>query len=932
MWRGSMAAGRDQNPRQMRSIPYFLLNRQFTAFSRMQWGMVGLAIGTAVAALLALSLYMSNRVSAFSFARSDSETWNFVQIEVEFQNFQLAVFQGLVVTGEGGLLPTDLRDSISSQFDIFFARVDTVTNRLKTYPSDIATKRALQNVINFRNSVAFFIDEGELQTQEELLRIFTASQGAATEVRTFSLSALQSAIGEQEAAREDLERALHRYLTVSLGLIILLILSCLGVIYLWRQIAFRSKIEKKISSYLANLLEISHDAVLVLDESLQIKEFNATAEKIFDCPREEVHGRSVVESFTPKPRREIFETKLKSLLDADTSQTPKIHRAIVHALRMNGERFPAELSIVRDIGLSGKPILIGFVRDISLEWDARERARAALARAKSDADAKSRFLATMSHEMRTPLHGVIAALDMVDDQRDAGCNSDFIGIARDAAATALEQIEDVLEITRQDYTNKRQKPEPFNPKKTIHQICEQLNPLALLRGNRIVFNWTGPEDNVGHERLFSKSVYNLVSNAIKFTECGSITVSGSNQIFDGSATTTVEVSDTGIGITENEGKFIFDDFYSKRAPSKMALSGTGLGLGIVKRSVLAMSGQVNFESVPDKGSVFRISVPARLTEQPNAVNLVRGSTSETSNRHSTLASSETTKNRAFYSSIHINGTSGVSGFHLNKPKKTSVLIIEDHPTNRHLLKAMLEQIGYQVETAHDGLEGISKASSKAYELILTDLNMPNLSGAEAAACIRLLSPSSDACIVAVTAHASMTQDEILELLEQGIDTIVHKPFTKAKLREKLEEALDERESMRAIDQDVSAGTSSGQEENVDFGLDGIDLSALDIRAQEDLKALCEMLDPLPDEDLTNEQCTEIARFAHYVAGSLFLLGRRSLGELLIEIEKYGKTKERRRLKGLYVLLRSEYSRMQDDLGPAEALRNDGRLRSDHHRG
>jgi len=858
--------------------------------------------------LLTISVDLSRKVNSFSFARSDSETWNFVQVEVELHRLQLALAQALMETQDGSQISDETHLEIETRFDIFYARVDTVAQRLRTFPVEQDARDALSELTTLRDKAAIEIDAGRLKTVDDVRAIFDLIEYAATLSRIFALSALQSAIDSQEERRSVLHSSLNNYLFYSLVLIGLLLLSFISVVFLLRRIATTNLTQKKLSSYLAKLLEVSHDAIIVMDCDFKVIEFNAAAEAMFGCQRKEAYGQSVLKHLTPKKSWAPFEKQLRIMFARKESGNNALHRSNVRARRFNGETFPASLSIVRETGMDGQPVLIGFVRDTSQEWNARLKARTALARARSDASAKSRFLATMSHEMRTPLHGVVAALDLAETETEAVKRREYIQISRDAAATALEQIDDVLDIARHDAMSSQLTPQPYNPRNTVQQICEQLEALAKSKGNALTLNWRGPDENIGYRRAFSNAIYNLISNAIKFTNAGSITVLGTNSLVNSAWETRIEVIDTGIGISQADQARIFEDFYSLSDEVAPVLPGTGLGLGIVQRSVEFMGGTITLESTLGSGSRFCFTIPSFVHDEQNDAIRVPSSAQQEQSEDDMPANIPLGKmsgrsDRTPNSTPAPDTPTREDVKHTGAPKG-HVLLVEDHPTNRTLLKAMAEQIGYDVDTAIDGFEAVQKACETVYDLILTDLNMPNMSGLDASSIIRLGSRSSKACIIAVTAQASMKMEETLELFESGIDSILHKPFTMHQLRSHIEKVISERDAMDDVEQQEEfeferlSNPLPSFEENPN-------LVELTHRAKTEVETLGDMLRGMLQNDPGAKDLDEIAQFSHFVAGSLLFLGYPKLGRLLGEIEKCCRKAEIVRLQGLAQLLLSK---------------------------
>ncbi|MFN6978449.1 MAG: ATP-binding protein, partial [Gemmobacter sp.] len=384
----------------------------------------------------------------------------------------------------------------------------------------------------------------------------------------------------------------------------------------------------------------------------------------------------------------------------------------------DGSSFPMEVSRIDDTDSDGEPVHFVILRDMSDRVAAEAGLRAARDAALQSAAARARFLAVVSHEMRTPLNGVIAALDLLRQGPMAAARRRLVGLAATSAQTALRQIEDLLDLHRQEGTGASEPPAPFDPAEALRDAVEIARAPAAQRGNRLALDLPedGPVRVLGPPRAFARVAANLVSNAVKFTRDGSVTVAlaASPPDAEGAITLTVTVTDTGPGIDPADQARIFEDFETvDRAPS----GGSGLGLGIARRAVRDMGGTLTLDSAPGRGTTFRFT--ARMLA---------------------AAKADEPAVPATIPPLH-------------------VLLAEDDPINSHLMQEMLHRLGHSSVLAADGAAAVEAAGQAAFDAILIDIAMPGLDGLSALAAIRARpGPSQNAPALVVTAQAGAEEE------------------------------------------------------------------------------------------------------------------------------------------------------------------------------
>ena len=546
------------------------------------------------------------------------------------------------------------------------------------------------------------------------------------------------------------------------GVLVVIVLVGLLVVNIFMLVTLRNKgnaLNQAITN-MRSIVEASRDAVFLTREDLTVIGLGKSAETMFGVSETDSLGRRIFEFFVnDRSEFDLFTQALRDISsDPDAAND---YRVELNGQRADGSTFPADVgfSVVRD--QDGAPAYVISVADMTDQADRELNLMQARNEALQAERAKSRFLSAMSHEMRTPLNGVLASLDLMRETTDLSeRQNELAAIIERCGDEALEQVENVLELTRLDsLATTAINVGPFAPSALLREIVEGSANKARLNGNTVRFDSTVP-DNLfvtGSAILFRQIMHNFVSNAVKFTSNGEVRVSLRAKDEDGGATCEfiAEVKDTGIGINEEDLERIFRNFETIRDSYSHFRSGTGLGLSIAKHSADLLDGRIEVESVPGQGSTFSLVVswPKGKTEA-------------------------------------LNGGVGGVGFAGNDPHGLmDVLVVEDNEINRQMLVDMLQAKGHQVTQAVDGLEGVAAGREKAFDLILMDISMPKLDGVGATRMLRQFGKSRHSPIVAVTAHSQ--PEHMREFLDAGMDRVLTKPLRMATLEQLFEDMAKE---------------------------------------------------------------------------------------------------------------------------------------------
>jgi signal transduction histidine kinase/ActR/RegA family two-component response regulator len=406
-------------------------------------------------------------------------------------------------------------------------------------------------------------------------------------------------------------------------------------------------------------------------------------------------------------------------------------------------------------GLFFVVILMGVTAAFRRVADRRARELSATAASLARANAvKSRFLAHMSHEVRTPLHGVIAMTDMAMAGDASPVVRGQIETAQQSARVLLGLLNNVLDVARAESDALQIEQRPF----LVHAaLAEALRPLAAqARGKGLKFLARADagvaEPRVGDRVRFMQIALNLAGNALKFTREGTIEV----RLRANGDRVELVVSDTGAGIPPEKLATIFEPFEQAHVGDARLQSGAGLGLAIVRELAEKMGGSVRVESEPGRGSTFVVQVQLPLDEtapgQPGPEELLPETPAPPPSARQPIA------------------------------KPLSVLVCEDDAVNQLVLRAMLERLGHVVEMADDGARAWEVLRAGRFDLMLTDVEMPGLDGVELTRRVRMREKtdgSGHMPIIGVTAHVG--EEEQHRLLDAGMDAHLPKPFRLAEL-------------------------------------------------------------------------------------------------------------------------------------------------------
>ncbi len=397
---------------------------------------------------------------------------------------------------------------------------------------------------------------------------------------------------------------------------------------------------------------------------------------------------------------------------------------------------------------------------------AEESLRASKEAAEAANKAKSNFLANMSHEIRTPMNGVIGMTDMLLDTPLTDHQRDFACSIKESAESLLVIINDILDFSKIEAGKLSFIKLDFNIRQIIKEAGSSVSIRARNKGLRyeVRVDDAVPAYLTGDPVRLRQVLTNLAGNAVKFTHKGSIALTVGVQKQSGRQVTLLfEVSDTGIGIAEDQQEKLFESFSQVDASTTRQFGGTGLGLAISRQLVKMMGGDITVFSRPGQGATFRFTAEFETAESPeNQQDFPAGRPFETSARRECTAAS---------------------------CPSLKILLVEDNPMNLKVTEKLLSIMGHTVSIAVNGQEAVKifTRGALSFDLIFMDIQMPVMDGITASGEIRTIARERGIPlppIIALTAHAMAGDRE--RLLHTGLDDYIAKPLTRAGLTEVIE--------------------------------------------------------------------------------------------------------------------------------------------------
>jgi len=516
------------------------------------------------------------------------------------------------------------------------------------------------------------------------------------------------------------------------------------------------------------------------------------------------------------------------------------------------------LSLITDI--NNKALFIeGVVRDVTLLRLTNKELILAKDLAEASLQVKEQFLANMSHEIRTPLNGIIGVLDLLELTKLDKEQGSYLKTIKASSETLLNILNDILDLSKIEAGKMRLRLTAIAPNKLIGKLESLFASRAASHQINLQFHLSHkiPKIIEADEMRLIQVISNLIANSIKFTPSGGsidIAFELKSELND-ELFIKVNIRDSGIGISKQDIKKLFTNFTQLDTSTTKSYRGTGLGLSISKQLVEIMGGKIGVFSNPGLGSTFWFSFKAKKTTKK-------------------LIKEETQVLR-----------DGLQQFTDLQP---SILVVDDNQVNREVASEILKKCGCNIDLAENGIEAVFKAKQYDYDIILMDIQMPEMDGIEANRQIKMLDKEKQPIVVAMTAY-SMKEDEE-KFLAAGLDDYLSKPIRASQLINKVEQ-LFMGSSNTAYEADPKKSTSQIINQDIINQLQKYGGKDLVFNTFQEFREEAEELIKECTQALLNKDYNSIAKIMHTLKGTAGTLGIEKIAQVSQEIETYIKKEE-----------------------------------------
>ncbi|MEP6018326.1 MAG: ATP-binding protein [Paracoccaceae bacterium] len=765
-----------------------------------------------------------------SIAQHDDINWNMSQLEIETLNLDNAIHDA--IHGHSA----DLSE-FRKRYDIFFSRVRTLSQSAfyDLFLNDPNAQAGLATTDSFLELNTPIVDGPDRELRDALPDIQRQIEALRPQVRALSLAGIQIFAVEEANRRAEFSLTLTKLAISVIGLIAILFVG-LAILFKMQRKGLQTAQENQVvRSRFEAAISSSLDAVLIVDVHGKIVEFNGAAESVFGYSRQEVLGGDMAEMIVPEHMREMHRKGMARFLETGERKVIGAGRVRLEGLRKSGEVFPVELSISMSEA-NGQRVFVSYLRDITRELEAEEELRSARDKAQEGEKAKSDLLTVMSHEMRTPLNGILGSLALLDQDSFDKRQKRHLNSIAVSGELLLSHVNDVLDLSRLGIETTPREKVTFDLQDVLLRMADSLMANAQARGNKLTVTslTDGLTGVIGSKRSLQQCLINLIGNAIKFTSGGDVTVEVER--LNESDLVEIRISDTGVGIAPENLERIFDEFVTIDTAYSRQNAGTGLGLAITKRLIEAMEGEIEADSLLGEGSLFTLRIPLPIggpqrSDSPKAQDRELGKVQ--------------------------------SGHH--------ALVTDDNEINRMILSEMLRNAGLSVEEAADGFEAINWVSKKRFDIAFLDISMPGIDGIETLKRIRQLNVDwRNLPAIAVTAHAARKDHEAIR--EAPFSDILVKPVKSEDIHAKLRSTLTtEIADAATLKFELASGDFKAQ-----FGEQKYHAALAALKS--DLNELHAELETLPR--LTDK----VRQHAHMLSGTAAVLGENGVHSCLQSIE------------------------------------------------
>ena len=799
-------------------------------------------------ALALLGLEVIKELDKLKSVNRDNAQWNFSQVEVEFYKLRNEFIRANSETAPN-------LKSAREAYDIFFNRFATVVNGpfTQALSQSSSTRDHIEEVTKFLQTSVDIIDASDGALIAALPQLIQDLEQMAPAIRRIALQGLKIFITDAEESRAGISSTLLRLAILATTTIIILVLAVLLLIRLNIANDRRERETLSVNTRLSTVINASLDAILIANQEGIILQYNAAAHGIFGFPPEEMIGANLTDKIVPVKFRNAHDAGMsRAIKGQESRRIIGSGRVKLEALHKDGRHFPIELSL-DTVKQGDETLFVAFIRDITIDVAAQAELVKARDRALAGEKAKADFLAVMSHEMRTPLNGIVGTLSLLQDTQ----LDEKQQVCLDAMSMSAKQLEhhvnDVLDISRFEAGKTTLNKELVDIFSLVSSLVDSQIEMADRYGNRIDIEWVDgtPHSVITDAQKFRQVMHNLLDNANKFTRSGVIRIEAEclNTTKTGH-TLEFRIFDTGIGIHSEFLDRIFNDFESLNSEYNRSTEGAGLGLSIARRMVQALNGKIGVESTQGEGSLFWIQIPVDHSDMSWSGDII-----------------DAPANPAQVTPLNI-------------------LMVKDNEINQFVLREMLENAGHMVDLADNGAKGVEMAIAKKYDVILMDISMPVMDGITATKEIRSSDGlSANSPVIAATANAM--PEEIERFKSVGINDILRKPISKPNLVSKLAQLIEDKAHLKFMGENVMSADLVDLERITYLKEElGVDV-AKSLVARLDQEA-DQLLKEVQDPATKTRDTTEVVADLHKFAGSCAALGLFGMQRQLNMMENMGK--------------------------------------------
>ncbi len=518
------------------------------------------------------------------------------------------------------------------------------------------------------------------------------------------------------------------------------------------------------SHYVRSLIEASLDPLVTINVEGKITDMNEALANITGITREKLKGTDFFDYFIePQMAREVYQKVFEQGSVADYPLTLRHKHGKLTDVLFNGSIYKDENGVVLGVVIVARDVTnqkrinseltdakVAAENATEIAEDAKTKAESAKIMAEDLARGKQQFLSNMSHEIRTPMNAIIGFTKVMFRTDLSPKQKEFLTAIKTSGDALIVLINDILDLAKVDAGKMIFEQKPFKLSLSIAAMLHLFDTKIQEKNLELIREYDSkiPEVLLGDPVRLHQIIMNLVSNAVKFTSKGKITVSV-HMLKEDADNVTVEfrISDTGIGISENNIKMVFENFQQATTNTSNQYGGTGLGLAIVKHLVEAQGGSIIVESKIDEGSTFSFILNFQKTKD------------------------------------EVESESEIGVMELDEEiKNIRVLVVEDIALNQLLMKTLLDDYGFESDMAYNGKIAIEKLKTKSYDIILMDLQMPEMNGFEATQYIRT---KMNLEIPIIALSADVTTIDVVKCQAVGMNDYLAKPVDEKILYSKI---------------------------------------------------------------------------------------------------------------------------------------------------